>query len=357
MQPLHAARLFLSALAERSGDPLVGQTDESLRSVEELLGELLDVSKLDSGVVKAKPVDFRVDELLGPISAEFTALAGNHGLAFRMVGSSVGVRSDPALLRRILRNFLSNAIRYTASGRVLLGCRRGARSLRVEVWDTGVGIPQDKLEDIFIEFRQLDDAPAERGKGLGLGLSIVERLAGILGHRVTVRSWPGRGSCFAIEVPLALGQVSAPRPAAQRRGRNFGDALVLCIDNDASVIQGMETLLNGWGCRVVTAVDGAQALAVLDGRVPHAILSDYHLDRGATGIQVLEELERHFGAPVPAALITADRSGFIQEKAALRGYALAHKPIRPGALKSLVARLIAGPRPIRRQADQPTAVP
>jgi Na+/proline symporter/signal transduction histidine kinase len=357
MQPLHAARLFLSALAERSGDPLVGQTDESLRSVEELLGELLDVSKLDSGVVTAKPVDFRIDELLGPIIAEFTALAGNHGLAFRMVGSSVGVRSDPALLRRILRNLLSNAIRYTASGRVLLGCRRCARSLRVEVWDTGVGIPQDKLEDIFVEFRQLDDAPAERGKGLGLGLSIVERLAGILGHRVTVRSWPGRGSCFAIEVPLALGPVSAPRPAAQRRGRNFGDALVLCIDNDASVIQGMETLLTGWGCRVVTAMDGAQALAVLDGRVPHAILSDYHLDRGATGIQVLEKLERHFGAPVPAALITADRSGFIQEEAALRGYALAHKPIRPGALKSLVARLIAGPRPIQSQADQPTAVP
>ena len=132
---------------------------------------------------------------------------------------------------------------------------------------------------------------------------------------------------------------------------------MLCIDNDASVIQGMETLLTGWGCRVVTAVDAPQALAVLDGRMPHAILSDYHLDRGTTGIAVLEELERHFGTPVPTALITADRSGFIQAEAAERGYALAHKPIRPGALKSLVARLIAGPRPILHQADQPTAVP
>ncbi len=211
MQPLHAARLFLSALAERSGDPLVGQTDASLRSVEELLGELLDVSKLDSGVVTAKPVDFRIDEVLGPLSAEFTAQAGTHGLGFRMVGSTAGVRSDPALLRRILRNLLSNAIRYTGSGRVLLGCRRGPQALRIEVWDTGVGIPQDKLEDIFIEFRQLDDAPPERGKGLGLGLSIVERLAGILGHRVTVKSTPGRGSCFAIEVPLA----TRPRQRAE----------------------------------------------------------------------------------------------------------------------------------------------
>ena len=263
-----------------------------------------------------------------------------------MVGSTAGVRSDPALLRRILRNLLSNAIRYTGSGRVLLGCRRSPHALRIEVWDTGVGIPQDKLEDIFVEFRQLDDAPPERGKGLGLGLSIVERLAGILGHRVTVKSTPGRGSCFAIEVPLALGPVSAPRPASQRRSRNFNDALVLCIDNDPAVVQGMETLLTGWGCRVLTAADKAQALAVLDGRVPHAILSDYHLDRGATGIGVLEDLERHFGSPVPAALITADRSGAIQAEAAERGYAVAHKPIRPGALKALVARLTAGHRPI-----------
>ncbi|GEO36770.1 hybrid sensor histidine kinase/response regulator [Skermanella aerolata] len=345
MQPLHAARLFLSALAERSGDPLVGQTDASLRSVEELLGELLDVSKLDSGVVTAKPLDFRIDELLGPLKAEFTAQAGAHGLGFRMVGSTAGVRSDPALLRRILRNLLSNAIRYTGSGRVLLGCRRGPNTLRIEVWDTGIGIPPDKLEDIFIEFRQLEDAPAERGKGLGLGLSIVERLAGILGHSVSVRSTHGRGSCFAIEVPLAAGPVSAPRTVPQRRARNFNDALVLCIDNDPAVVQGMETLLTGWGCRVLAASDGASALAVLDGRVPQAILSDYHLDRGATGIEILEELARHFGSPVPTALITADRSGAIQAEAAERGYAVAHKPIRPGALKALVSRLTAGHRP------------
>jgi CheY-like chemotaxis protein len=262
-----------------------------------------------------------------------------------MVGSTAGVRSDPALLRRILRNLLSNAIRYTGSGRVLLGCRRIPDALRIEVWDTGVGIPPDKLEDIFIEFRQLDDAPAERGKGLGLGLSIVERLAGILGHRITVKSTHGRGSCFAVEVPLATGPVSAPKTVPQRRARNFNDALVLCIDNEPAVVQGMETLLTGWGCRVLTASDGASALAVLDGRIPQAIVSDYHLDRGATGIEVLQQLERRLGLPVPAALITADRSGAIQAEAAELGYAVAHKPIRPGALKALVARLTAGHRP------------
>lgn len=344
MQPLHAARLFLSALAERDADPLIGQVDASLRSVEELLGELLDVSKLDSGVVTAKTVDFRIDDVLGPLRDEFTVLAARHGLGLRMVASTAAVSSDPALLRRILQNFLANAIRYTGSGRVLLGCRRKRGGLRIEVWDTGVGIPDDKLNDIFVEFRQLDDVPAERGKGLGLGLSIVERLAGILGHKVTVRSERGRGSCFAIDVPYAAAAVILRRQPSRRPSRDFGAALVLCIDNDPAVSRGMATLLEGWGCRVVTAADARSALAALDGRIPDAILTDYHLDFGSTGLDALEELERHLGTSVPAALITADHGHAVQEEAAARGIALARKPLRPGALRALVAQLVARAR-------------
>jgi Na+/proline symporter/signal transduction histidine kinase len=350
MQPLHAARLFLSALVDRAGDgdPLIGQVDASLRSVEELLGELLDVSKLDSGVVTAKMAAFRIDDVMAPLRDEFTVLAARHGLKFRMVRSSAAVNSDPALLRRVLQNLLGNAVRYTVSGGILLGCRRRAGNLRIEVWDTGIGIADDKLRDIFTEFRQLEEVSADRGKGLGLGLSIVERLAGILGHPVTVRSTPGRGSCFAIEVPRTGDAVAERHPRARRPRRDFAGALVLCVDNDPTVARGLAVLLEGWGCDVVTAASAAAAMTALAGRTPEAILTDYHLDYGSNGLEALAELESRMGVSIPAALITADHGAEILEAATSRGYALARKPLRPGALRALVSQLIAR----RRQAAE-----
>jgi Na+/proline symporter/signal transduction histidine kinase/CheY-like chemotaxis protein len=349
MQPLHAARLFLSALAEKSEDPLIGQVDASLRSVEHLLGELLDVSKLDSGVIQPKPAVFRIEEVMRPLNDEFRVLAREHGLDLRMAPCAAAVASDPALLRRILQNFLANAVRYTARGRILMGCRRRGDRLRIEVWDTGPGIPQDKLKDIFVEFRQLDDRrTADRSKGLGLGLAIVERLAAILDHRVTVRSRAGRGSCFAVEVPLAAKaaapalSLAASRPHARPRGRgrDFGGALVLCVDNEAQVANAMRTLLSGWGCEVVTAADPGQALAALGGRSPDAVLTDWHLDAGLTGRRVLQELRAALGA-MPAAIVTADRGAGVRAAADELGCRLVHKPVRPGALRALVAQLLA----------------
>jgi len=341
LQPLHAARLFLSALGERAGDPAVAQIDASLRSVEHILGDLLDVSKLDSGVVRPNPVPMRIDELLKPLGAEFTVMASQHGLELRTVGCDAVVRSDPNLLRRILQNFLSNAVRYTAQGKVLFGCRRRGAFLSIEVWDTGPGIPEDKRKEIFVEFRQIDQGVDDRGRGLGLGLAIVERLAGMLGHTVTVRSEVGKGSGFAVLVPLTAEPAAVRTLPARGRARDFQGALVLCIENEAAIAQAMEHLLSGWSCRVVTGATVDQALAALDGRVPDLILSDYHLGRGLTGLEALAMLHKTFGTAVPTALITADRSTAVRTAAEEAGFQLLYKPVRPGALRALVGQLLA----------------
>lgn len=339
LQPLQAARLFLSALAERTPDPAVGQIDASLDSVEHLLGALLEVSKLDSGITTPSFVDFRMADVLRPLGAEFAAIAPGHGLGFRAVASSASVRSDPALLRRILQNFLANAVRYTETGRVLIGCRRRGEMLSIEVWDTGPGIPADKLAEIFREFHRLEGGRADRGDGLGLGLSIVERLAGLMNHRVVVRSRLGRGSVFAVEVPLAAAPFAAAVPAARGR-RQFDGALVAFVENEPSIQSAMAELLSGWACEVVTGSTAEAVLAALGGRRPDVVLSDYHLDHGRTGLEGLGLLRDALG-PVPSALVTADRDPGLRATAAARGYRLLAKPVRPGALRALLAQMLA----------------
>jgi len=339
MQPLQAARLFLSALAERCADPAVGQIDASLDSVEHLLGELVEVSKLDSGVTTPSFADFRLAEVLKPLAEEFAALAGTHGLGFRSVACSASVRSDPALLRRILQNFLANALRYTGRGRILLGCRRRGDEIAVEVWDTGPGIPGEKLRDIFLEFHRLEQGKGQ-GEGLGLGLSIVERLAGLMGHAVDVRSRPGRGSCFSVRLPLAAAPTIAVVPAA-RAQRRFDGALVVFVENEAAIAGAMGDLLAGWSCTVVAAPTAEAALDLLGDRRPDVLLSDYHLDGGRTGLEALAVLRARLDPMTPAALITADRDPALRVAAEAAGYRLLHKPVRPGALRALLAQMLA----------------
>ena len=353
MQPLHAARLFLAALGEPSENATIGQIDTSLRSVEHILGDLLDVSKLDSGVMRPNPAPVRIGELMEPLIQEFTVLAGQHGLALKAVPGSATVCSDPHLLRRILQNFLSNAVRYTARGKILFGCRRRGDFLSIEVWDTGPGIPQDKQREIFVEFRQLDDGVD--GRGLGLGLAIVERLAGILGHSIAVRSEVGKGSGFSVLVPLTAEPAPVRSLPAPRRSRDFDGALVLCVENESTIAQAMDTLLTGWSCHVVTAATADQALAALDGRVPDLILSDYHLGRGLTGLEALASLSAAFGRPIPAALITADRGAALRDAAKEAGYPLLYKPVRPGALRALVNQLLMQRRSGDRDAPARSA--
>ena len=338
LQPLQAARLFVSALSERVADPAVGQIDASLHSVEHLLGELLEVSKLDSGVTTADRADFAVMDVLQPLGIEFAALARQHGLDFRLVPSSAAVASDPALLRRIVQNFLVNAVRYTPAGRILVGCRRRGGDLVIEVWDTGVGIPEDKLHDIFVEFHQLENTTPGRGQGLGLGLAIVERLSRLLGHPVDVRSVPGRGSCFAVRVPRA--RAPAVRPRRDARGHAFAGTVVLLVENDPAIAAAMTDLLGGWSCRVLAAADAAAAVALLDDALPDVVLSDFHLDRG-TGLEALAAIAARLGYLPPAAIITADRDPAIAAAAAEAGARLLHKPVRPGALRALLSQLLA----------------
>jgi PAS domain S-box-containing protein len=338
LQPLHAARLFTSALADRRQDTLVAKVDASLRSVETLLGALLDVSKLDGGALRPEFAAFRIDTILAALDEEFTAIARERGIAFRMVKSRLGVRSDPALLRRILQNFLANAMRYTVQGRVLVGCRRNGATLRIDVWDTGPGIPADSFADIFQEFHRLDPKP-DTGQGLGLGLAIVDRIAKMLDHPIAVRSWLGRGSCFSVTIPLAdVAHTDSP-PVVPRRRRGFGGTLVVCIDNDAAILEGMEALLGGWQCDVVGATCVADALALVGDRTPDAVIVDYRLDDGLTGLVALDQLASHFGRAIPSVVITADHTDSVRQAVESRGCHLLYKPIRPAALRALLGRL------------------
>jgi Na+/proline symporter/CheY-like chemotaxis protein len=344
LQPLNAARLYVTSLVERQGSgedaQLVGNIDASLDAVEEIFGALLDISRLDTGAMKPEIVGFRIDELLRQLEVEFTPLAQEKGLTLEFVPCSLAVQSDRRLLRRLLQNLVSNAIKYTPKGRVLVGCRRRRGRLRIEVHDTGLGIPISKKRTIFQEFRRLDQG-ARVARGLGLGLSIVERIARVLNHKITVNSALGRGSQFSVEVPLAAAIPASPH---QRLPRDVDRAqlagiTVLCIDNDLAILDGMETLLGGWGCRVFKAPDledatrvTAQAKASPDG-----LLVDYHLDEG-NGIAAITELRRRFGADLTAILITADRSPHVREEARRNNIQLLNKPVRPAALRALLTQ-------------------
>ncbi|HYS49397.1 MAG TPA: hybrid sensor histidine kinase/response regulator [Xanthobacteraceae bacterium] len=343
LQPLNAARLYVTSLVERQGGrddaALVGNIDASLEAVEEILGALLDISRLDAGAMKAEVTTFRIDDLLRQLEVEFAPLTREKGLDLTFVPCSLTVRSDRRLLRRLLQNLVSNAVKYTPHGRVLVGCRhRGAR-LRIDVYDTGVGIPHSKRRTIFREFQRLDQG-AKIARGLGLGLSIVERIARVLGHKLDLESTVGRGSHFSAEVPVAPALPSEmPRAAKRVDPGRLADMTVLCIDNEPKILDGMETLLGGWGCRVLKAADlhAAQAAVAEAKARPNGLLVDYHLNEG-NGIDAVVQLRWQLGGELPAILITADRSPRVREDARARQIQVLNKPIKPAALRALLAQ-------------------
>jgi signal transduction histidine kinase len=344
LQPLNAARLYVTSLVERQGGgddaALIGNIDASLDAVEEILGALLDISRLDTGAMKPELTSFRIAEVLRQLEVEFAPLAREKGLALTFVPSSLTVRSDRRLLRRLLQNLVSNAIKYTPKGRVLVGCRRRRGRLRIDVHDTGLGIPPSRKRAIFKEFHRLEQG-AKVARGLGLGLSIVDRIGRVLDHKVEVKSVLGRGSQFSVEVPLSsAGAVSVPPREAEPvdRGRLAG-TVVVCIDNEPAILDGMDALLSGWGCRVLKAPDLAEAAAaVADAEVAlNGLLVDYHLD-DSNGIAAIVELRRRFGADLPAILITADRSPRVRDEARAMRIQVLNKPVKPAALRALLAQ-------------------
>ena len=344
LQPLNAARLYVTSLVERQGggndSQLVGNIDASLDAVEEIFGALLDISRLDTGAMKPEIASFRMDELLRQLEVEFMPLAQERGLRLQFASCSLAVESDRRLLRRLLQNLISNAIKYTPRGRVLVGCRRRRRRLRIDVYDTGLGIPSSKKRAIFQEFHRLDQG-AKVARGLGLGLSIVERIARVLDYKIGVVSTVGRGSHFSVEVPRST---AVPLRQHQRVVREvdrvqLSGITVLCIDNDLTILDGMETLLGGWGCRVFKAPDLAAAIAVMAeaDASPDGLLVDYHLDDG-DGITAIKELRRRFGSNLTAILITADRSPHVREDARANDIQLLNKPVKPAALRALLTQ-------------------
>ena len=342
LQPLNAARLYVTSLIERGGRDdrrLIDNIDASLEAVEEIFGALLDMSRLDTGALRPEFASFRIDELMRQIELEFAPLAATKGLNLTFVPCSLVVRSDRRLLRRLLQNLVSNAIKYTPGGRVLVGCRRQNDVVRIDVYDTGVGIPQSKWRDIFVEFHRLDQG-AKIARGLGLGLSIVERVARVLGSRIELESESGRGSHFAITVPHST-DVPMELPARESARVDSGQLAgitALCIDNEPSVLDGMETLLRGWGCDVLKAPGLALALDAVSDKsiVPNGLLVDYHLDQG-NGIEAIIALRRRLG-DLPAILITADRSPDVRELARNEGVQVLNKPLKPAALRALLAQ-------------------
>ena len=345
LQPLNAARLFTSTLVERmkrsKDGELVRNVDSSLEAVEEILSALLDISRLDAGAMKADAAPFRIDEILQALALEFGAAARKKGLKFTVVPCGLALNADRKLLRRVLQNFVSNAIKYTREGRVLMGCRRHGRMLRIEVHDTGPGIPQSKFGVIFQEFQRLH-TDGDGISGLGLGLSIVERMAKVLDAPVHVRSSLGKGSVFVIDIPVAEAVKTAQAPKLRRMPRPAlaGALCVLVIDNERPILKGMELLLQGWGNLVETATGRDEALAVLarlDGRID-MILADYHLNN-EDGISVIRTLRTRARRPIPAVLITADRSPAVADLAVAHDVHLLRKPLKPAALRAAMSHV------------------
>ncbi|MDH4583373.1 response regulator [Pseudomonas sp. BN415] len=346
LQPLNAARLLVSTLRERqlpvSERQLVERTHQALEGAEDLLTDLLDISKLDQSAIKPDLDVYTLDEVLAPLASEFQSVADAAGLGLRVRIPRLCINTDFRLLTRILRNFLSNACRYTERGRILMGARRRGDRLRLEVWDSGRGIPADQLEAIFLEFNQLDVGRAAERKGVGLGLAIVDRIASMLGYRVAVRSQLGRGSVFSIEVPVAQAH-AAVRATVETRPL-AGDPLpgqrLLVVDNEPDILESMSALLGQWGCEVLTATDLAGALKVLQDQAPDLILVDYHLDHGVVGCDVILALRQRFARDLPAVIITADRSDQCRRTLQDLRVPLLNKPVKPGKLRAVISQLI-----------------
>jgi len=344
LQPLNAARLYVTSLVERQngGDDsrLVENIDDSLEAIEEIISALLDISRLDAGAMTPSITSFKMADLMRSLEIEFVPIARAKGLTLTFVPCSLPVESDRLLLRRLLQNLISNAIKYTPQGRVLVGCRRHGQSLQVCVYDTGVGIPVLKRGEIFKEFHRLEQG-ARIARGLGLGLSIVERLARVLHHGIALDSNPGGGSMFSVTVPTAKGinYTAAVTSATPLSRTPISGARIVCIENDPAILDGMKTLLTAWDAEVIAVADpdaATEAIEAAGGRVT-GLLVDYHLDRG-NGVAAIRDIRRRFGENIPAILITADRSPHVRAAAREENIAVLNKPLKPASLRALLGQ-------------------
>ncbi|MEO8813372.1 MAG: hybrid sensor histidine kinase/response regulator [Caulobacteraceae bacterium] len=352
-QPVHALSLFVGALRECSlpiaAADIAARMEASVAAMDAMFGALLDISRLDAGVVEVHPVTFDLQAMLERLCGEYAHEADAKGVVLTCRPARAMAHTDPVLAERIVRNLVGNAVRHTRAGRVLVACR-GRATARVEVWDTGPGIPADQRERVFEEYFQLENPQRDRAGGLGLGLAIVRRLADLLACPVAVRSWPGRGSCFSIDFPRA-GAALATRREAPLEGV-AARGLIAVIDDEPAIVAAMRALLTGWGHEVVAAGSGAEMAAALSaaGATPDLIVCDLRLPGEENGIAVIERLRATCGATIPAMLMTGDTAPERLLEAKASGLALLHKPLSPAKLRAAIGNLIDRSRP--RRSDE-----
>ncbi|MGZ9897970.1 hybrid sensor histidine kinase/response regulator [Shewanella gaetbuli] len=347
MQPLNAARLFTASLSQYPNLDLEAQTtithvNSSLKTAGELLTDLLDISKLDSGNVDVNRRDFAIAEVLNALAVEFEAMAQDNQIKFKLIESKLTVNSDPALLRRILQNFLTNAYRYARGGKVLLGCRRRGQSIEIQVFDTGCGIKAEDINEIFREFKRLNDPSSRNVSGLGLGLAIADRISKVLNHKIDVKSSLGDGSMFSVTVPLGQTTHKAEAKSNTNPVQPLAGIKVLCIDNEEAILAGLESLLTRWQCEVICATSLADARIKLGlkGVAPDIVLADYHLDNDENGVDAMDGIRSRYGMHLPGVLITANTNKQLIEDVEKRGYHYLAKMIKPAALRALISSLV-----------------
>jgi signal transduction histidine kinase len=349
LQPLNAARLTLSTFAEMGvsdrGAALVEQVDRSLLTLEDMLRTLLDISRLDAGVLKPEARAIKISSLFDPLRDEFAPLAARRGLSLTIAPSSAAVTSDSLMLRRILQNLLANALRYTHRGGVLMGCRRRGSAVQIQVHDTGPGIPEAQRQAIFLEF-QRGEANAGDGAGFGLGLSIVRRFATALGHEIQLSSRVGYGSTFSVILPRAeaeaITETTSEPQNLDLQYSGLEGTKILLVENDSLSAEAMTQLLERWGCDVAKTVSAADALERVGslGVIPDAIIADLHLDANEGGLEVVHAIRRQVRCNIPAMIVTADYSVEAARDVAVYGLELLKKPIKPAEMRALLSFLM-----------------
>lgn len=344
-QPLQSLLLFLDVVKPHvasGGQEALTHLGRGLDVMKDLLDGLLDVSRLDAGAVKTTVEDFTIQEIVGQIGAAYHPVAAAKGLDLRVEPCSAIVRSDRTLLARMVRNLVENALRYTDTGRIDIECRETGDHLRIEVRDSGIGIPAEHLEWIWEEFHQVANPERDRNRGLGLGLAIVQRLSKLLAHPVQVRSTPGEGSVFGIEVPL--GESAPARPVVAAAEVTGNGRLAVLVEDDSIVLIGLAATFESWGYDVLAAVSAEQALARLRdrGRRPDVVVSDYRLGEGRSGAEVIARVRDTYGGDVPGIILTGETGADVQRDAAKLGFSLVHKPVTARQLAGVLDALFAG---------------
>ncbi|RYE06967.1 MAG: response regulator [Hyphomicrobiales bacterium] len=345
LQPLNAARLYTATLLERAGGselaPLAQSIEASLNAVEEIMSALLDMSRIDSGALKPQPAPFHVRDLIQKIAVEFAPAAREKSITLTLVDSSAVALADRSLVARIVQNLVSNAIKYTRpGGAVLVGCRSRGNRVRLDVIDTGIGFNRDQHKLLFAEFSRLEQG-ARMAQGLGLGLSIVERLVAAMGLTIELASVENKGSRFSLYLPKSKLPKLAPTDGERIESTaNLTGLRILCVDNERAILDAMEGLLRGWGCDVRSArsLKDIDKDGLLLGWFPDLVLMDYHLDQ-TSGLDAVEWLRHNVGGHLPAALVTADRTAAVRALAEERGIAVVTKPVKPAALRATITGL------------------